>query len=169
MAVEENLDEGVKICFSTKTFSEQGNQHSVYVRDTNYISKRGCPGRPRPLPVEEMLAKTSCREGSRVEGSAFQMFCSKLLTFVTCETYSRSSFSWVDTHWKWPIVRTSCWQKVMDNFPLGMHCTKSVRSSLSRAHSCGSGLSHTIRSTSTCSRLKRSSTDGQLMISFRPL
>lgn len=119
--------------------------------------------------VEEMLAKTSCREGSRVEGSAFQMFCSKLLTFVTCETYSRSSFSWVDTHWKWPIVRTSCWQKVMDNFPLGMHCTKSVRSSLSRAHSCGSGLSHTIRSTSTCSRLKRSSTDGQLMISFRPL
>lgn len=44
-------------------------------------------------PVEEMIAKTSCRDGSIVAGSAFHMFWSSVLTFVTCPTYSLNSRS----------------------------------------------------------------------------
>lgn len=37
----------------------------------------------RLSPVDEMMAKSSCSEGRSVAGSAFQMFCSSVLTFVT--------------------------------------------------------------------------------------
>lgn len=121
----------------------------------------------RVLPVEAIIAKTSWSEGSSVAGSAFQMFCSSALTFVTRPTYSLSSCSWLEKQWKELMVLTSCWQNRIPDLSLGMHCTKSDSKVLRRAQKAGSGRSHTILKTSTWITLKISSTSGQLMSSRR--